>query len=313
MRAIANLTPDIQMNELEAENDLSIWLSTYGLITTERVLGGYGIRLPQEELINAINNPNNIYHFLLRVPLKNVFNGIILEQAKDYQVYLQKLFIDYLLSGETGKSEDSPGALAREDLEKERKELLELDIDFEQIEFVHDRLIAESQKMLIAHAGEWQKKLINAAKKIRMGFKSSNIGLENSLVIQAVNILIISHDLAKNEELSRKNNAWAMVEKLLNSKLSNDQQNVFIQEIKALNDFTWVTDDLLAPYLNRINQVGLELRKWRSTFYNLILRVMDLLKQLPEYTIDRIRNDENRESLYFDASIGDEAPVASRK
>ena len=86
------------MAEERTENELSIWLSTYGLITAERILERYGIHLQHEDLLSAIKNPKNFYHQLLRIPLKNVFNGIILQQAQDYQSYGQKIFIDYLMS-----------------------------------------------------------------------------------------------------------------------------------------------------------------------------------------------------------------------
>ncbi|WP_019216832.1 hypothetical protein [Legionella tunisiensis] len=33
----------------------------------------------------------------------------------------KKLFVDYLLSGETAKDEESPGGLTRDDLEETRK------------------------------------------------------------------------------------------------------------------------------------------------------------------------------------------------
>ena len=92
------------------EPDLSTWFSTYGILTAERVLERFNIRLRYDELLTAVKNPMSVYYMLLRVPIKNVFNGIILQQAHDYQVYAQKLFVDYGLSEETMQSEESPGA-----------------------------------------------------------------------------------------------------------------------------------------------------------------------------------------------------------
>ena len=104
------------MNVESTELDLSPWFSTYSVITAERVLGLLNIHLDSNEISQAVKNPINIYYLLLRVPIKNIFNGIILTQAQDYQVYAQKLFIDYLLSNETAKSEESQGFNTRESL-----------------------------------------------------------------------------------------------------------------------------------------------------------------------------------------------------
>ena len=80
------------MAENLTDNEFSKWFSTYGLITSQRILGHYKIKLTVEELIPAIKTANSFYHILVKIPLKNVLNGIILQQANDYHVYVQKLF-----------------------------------------------------------------------------------------------------------------------------------------------------------------------------------------------------------------------------
>ncbi len=136
------------------ETDLSAWLSTYGLVTAERILERFHIHLTHDELVASVNNPHSLPFLLLRVPLKNVFNGIILGQAKDYQTYAQKLFVDYLLSGEGSKEPDSPGATVREDLENDRITLIAMAEEFTAIEYSHQKLISESQTALTAVAKE---------------------------------------------------------------------------------------------------------------------------------------------------------------
>src|SRR5690606_37160436 len=101
-----------------------------GVITAERMLNRYQIRLQSTELLIAIKSPVSFYHRLLQVPLRNVLNGIIMQQAYDYHVYAQKLFIDYLLSGESGKDEEAQGALTRDAIENERKQLVILGGEF---------------------------------------------------------------------------------------------------------------------------------------------------------------------------------------
>ncbi len=138
------------MNEKQEQTDWSAWFSTYGLLTAERILERFNVHLPHDELIKAVKDPLSVYFTLLRVPLKNVFNGIIFQQAHDYQMYAQKLFVDYLLSGEDAKDAESPGGMTRDDLEQQRLKLIDMGEAFRKQEDAHQILIAESQASLIA-------------------------------------------------------------------------------------------------------------------------------------------------------------------
>lgn len=133
----------------QQKDDWSAWFSTYGLLTAQRILARFHVQLQHDELARAVHDPNSVYFQLLQVPLKNVFNGIILQQAQDYQVYAQKLLVDYLLSGEDGKGDDTPGAVVREELEAVRKQLMDMDAQFREHDRMHQLLIAESQARLI--------------------------------------------------------------------------------------------------------------------------------------------------------------------
>ncbi len=138
------------MIEKQEQTDWSAWISTYGLLTSVRILERFNIHLPHDDLIRAVKNPLSIYCLMLRAPFKNIFNGIILQQAHDYQIYAQKLFIDYLLSGEDAKEAGTPGEMTREDLERQRMNLMEIGAGFYKQEEAHQILIAESQGGLIA-------------------------------------------------------------------------------------------------------------------------------------------------------------------
>src|SRR3990167_9672365 len=109
-----------KQQDVPEDNDLSNWLSTYGLITVEKILDRYGIRLTVNDLTCAVRNPDSLFFNLIQLPLKHLFNGLVFQQAKDYQVYAQKLFIDYLLSGEQGQENSQ----VEDDLEVTRKKLV---------------------------------------------------------------------------------------------------------------------------------------------------------------------------------------------
>lgn len=217
------------MNTKQEQTDWSAWFSTYGLLTAERILARFNVHLPHDALIKAIKNPLSMQYTLLLVPLKNVFNGIIFQQAHDYQIYAQKLFVDYLLTGQDAKPSDAPGAMTRADLEQQRLNLIEMGEEFQQQEAAHKLLIAESQGRLIA----------------------------------------LSHDLDSG--------------------------------VNASSELGLV----IAPFLKRAEEINVNLRSFRSQFYNFILHVTELLSLLPDYHADAAKIIENRVALEFDTLIGE--------
>ena len=124
-------------------------ISSTALLTAESLLSRFGIKLSHKSLTTALSDHGSIYSQLLRVPIKNIFNGIVFQQAYDYQVYLQKLFIDYHLSPEYAKPQDAPGASRRQDLEGWYEECLRRMQALSEVQFQHYQLISESQAWLI--------------------------------------------------------------------------------------------------------------------------------------------------------------------
>ncbi|CEK10625.1 hypothetical protein [Legionella hackeliae] len=297
----------MSVEKVEVENELSQWLSTYGLVTVERILERYKIRLQQEDLISAIKSPNTFYHQLMRVPLKNVLNGIILQQAHDYQVYAQKLFVDYLLSGESNKTEDSPGGYTRDDLEKERQALIKLGEEFHEHELTHSRLIADSQRSLIKMVEEWHKILQQVAKKIKTALQSQQIVVNENAILQSINILLIMQDFSKTSVANTQADGWKRVEKIIQQQLSSDSKQVFIEQIGTLRNFMSESETSLQDFIDKIAAMTASLRDFRTNFYNLILKTNELIRLLPEYRVDPVQTEENRESLYFDTAIGEQS------
>lgn len=138
-------------SKAQADKDLSKWFSTYGLVTVERIFAQLGLHLKPDELKKSMDDPTSIFYQILRVPFKNILNGIILNQAQDYREYAQKLFVDYLMSGAANEPDDeTQGADARETLEQLRNTLISMGDECDIQEFEHNKLIAVSQKDLIA-------------------------------------------------------------------------------------------------------------------------------------------------------------------
>ncbi|KTD35583.1 hypothetical protein Lmor_1030 [Legionella moravica] len=293
------------MDEIIQDEQLSKWFSTYGLITAERLLGSYHISLPQNELVTAIKSPFSFYHKLLQIPLKNVLNGIVLQQAGDYHVYAQKLFIDYLLSGESGKSETSPGALTRESLEAERQKLVTLGEEFHQLELEQNKLIATAQAQLIRIADDWRKKFESVLSLINNTLKTGGFEVKKSAIRTAINYAIIHCDYVKAASLGNKLLIVEEFTKSIQLKLSDDLKNKILNNMSDILEILSHFDSQMSEYNQENKILGEQAKSYRSQFYDTILRVTELIKLLPEYKIDPNQDAINKESLYFDKTIGE--------
>ncbi|WP_419418689.1 hypothetical protein ACNVED_08985 [Legionella sp. D16C41] len=290
------------MNQ-QAENELSGWFSTYGLITAQRILERYKINLQQEDLLSALKTPQTFYHQLLRLPFRHVFNGIILQQVQDYQLYAQKLIIDYLLSGESGREEGSPGTLARNDLEKERKLLVSLNTDFHELELEHEKLIAHSQAKLIERAENWHNKLITLVKEIKKDLKDHDLTKNEATITQALTALLCNYNSKDN--ILTKQHAWQRAEKIFATPLDENIRTKIATKLDELAHYTEDWDSKLAEFAEEVDYISKRLREFRNDFYQLILRAKDIIQLLPEYRLNSSLDEENKESLFFNSDLGD--------
>jgi hypothetical protein len=131
------------------ENELLKYSSTYAVLTADRILARFGLHLSADELAAVMENKDSVFFQILLVPFKNVINGIVFQQAYDYQIYAQKLFVDYLVSGSGNDSSETPGENTRQDLEENRTKLIQLGEQFDKDSFAHKTLINKSQGELL--------------------------------------------------------------------------------------------------------------------------------------------------------------------
>lgn len=223
------------MAQEHTEQHFETWFSSYGLLTAERVLAYFSIKIPHQDMVELLSRPTHALHRVLRVPLLSVFNGIIFQQAYDYQVYAQKLMIDYRLSPEYAKEPDAPGANVREDLDEQYQQLLAMTQAFTEHQYQHYELISESQSYLIARMAEFRNP---------------------------------------------------------------------IQDVEALGD----DDDfneVICAYYARAEEITLTFKSYRRQFYDMILAMSERLASLSDYQFDAVQAEKERESLFFDRSIGE--------
>lgn len=292
------------MNEKKTVDEINQWFSTYGVITAERILGTYRIVLPQTELLAAVKSTFSFYHKLLQVPLKNVLNGIILQQANDYHVYAQKLFIDYLLSGESGKPPESQGAHTRESIEEERKLLVTIGEEFHEKQNAHDSLIATSQSAIIKIAKEWQAIMESAIKLVSATLKNNNLETKKSMIRKAVNHGLIYCDLT-SQPADNKHVFVNKINEVLKLNLSEQLKDKISHNLADLINFTVSFNSKIASFSERADDITQSALSYRTQFYDSILRVTELIHLLPEYKIDPAQDEINRESLHFDKTIGE--------
>jgi hypothetical protein len=294
------------MDEAAPRMDLSQWFPTYGFLTSQRILERLQINLSGDELVSALKNHHSLYYQLLIVPLKNILNGIIFQQAQDYQVYAQKLFIDYLLSGEDQKDDNSPGANTRADLETIRLELVSFGESFRAQELVHQTLIAKVQEAQTNVAKSLQTKLKLSAKKIAEVFNDESKIQNDDDMQRAIRTTFIFYDKLTKDLLAATSDLWPKMEAILTIKISPEQRKIIAGILEQVGDPRDEIHTMLLSYLDETDAVSIEFRNFRTQFYNLILRVTELIQLLPDYHVDKIKDEENRSSLYFDAHIGGE-------
>lgn len=287
------------MSENTSENDMSHWFSTYGLITAERILGRYQIKLAQNDLVSAIKIPFSFYHRLVEIPLKNVLNGIVFEQAKDYHVYVQKLFIDYLLSGENSKNEAAQGAGTREGIENERQQLVSLGEEYHKKELEHNNLIARSQETLIKITRNFNEALQKSISAVTVTLKHDPKSVRQAIIHALIHCDLTDPQLQSNQFLFTEK-----MNEVLKLSFNEDLKAKLMENLSGVLDIVLHFSANVGHFLEQTNEIHVQANSFRSQFYETILRVVELLNLLPEYKIDPIQDEINRESLHFDKSIG---------
>lgn len=293
------------MDSTSANNELNLWFSTYGIITSQRVLDRYQISIPYKLLSVAIKSPTSFYHRLLQVPLRNILNGIILQQASDYELYGQKLFIDYLLSGVSSKGPEEQGALTRESLENERQDLVALAQQFQQLEFAHNTLIAESQSYLIKITNKWKQAFSAAPQAVysylrAKGFDQKKINIEPAL----------NHALIYNDLTLAPGHFFAFIDsmnELLELPLTDELRAGLQEQLAELLDISLNLGGDIQKFSERAIEMNEQARAYRTQFYETIIRVTELISLLPDYKIDPTLDAANKEPLHFDKSLGTES------
>lgn len=276
------------------------WLPTYRLVTVERILGHYNMRLSEKDMIVALNKPETFFYKLLKLPLINVMTGLIRQQAYDLQVYAQKLYVDYLLSGETVKPESSPGGLTREELETNRLELVASSKSFHELEYTHNKQIASCQRLVVNALKSWRKALDKAKKNIQALAKKHGI----QWTTDQVEALLLS--LFANLPIDTIDEDPKQVLPYLESSDSKDMERIvsaFCEHLKPLKAEAKTLIQETQALEEEACSLRQQMRQFRKTFEENIVTTNELLRVLPDYLMDQDQDEMNREAIQLDTQV----------
>lgn len=211
------------MNDMVKNADTP-WLSTYGILTAERLLERFQITLSREELIDALTHQNSPYHHLLTLPIKNISNGIIMKQVHDYQVYMQKLLIDYKLNA-VNVDIQQPHQGSTQAINVKIEELSALSALFEEKKHEHQQLIAKSQSWLIQQTHESMFNInpetSDHIEQFKMHIESLSFAFQNLIcqfrefIIQTTELLELMPDYTLDAEQMEHNKTFLEFDPLL--------------------------------------------------------------------------------------------------
>jgi hypothetical protein len=143
---------DIARSQEEAANKL---LSTYQWVTVKQLFDRVGLVLQQADIEIILSTRTSFYYRMLLPAMMHVLNGIILDQTKEYRLFLQKSLIDFLMSGGADHPAGTKGAETGALVEKERTAAIRTSEGLDRIQSAHHAMIAKTQSATKAFIASW--------------------------------------------------------------------------------------------------------------------------------------------------------------
>lgn len=263
--------------------------SSYGIMTAKRVLANYDLKFSNDDVKTIMKNTSNIYGNFLNISLQNISNGLVLMQTKDYHIYLQKLFINYLV---TSNPPDKLSGTKRS-IEEKRLELVKFGEEFLSCERDHYNLVSQCQKNLKNIAKKWLKSLNLVAAKIHKDLTNT----KTSDIIGAFH-----YSFAHLDSLNQTASS-AFTENFKKKLGVNFSEDKFIKEFEIFTQQLATFKDDLQQFVAATQIVNTKLKNYRSEFYQEILRVTQLFSQLSDYNQDDEKVISLKDHLKFDREV----------
>lgn len=282
------------MTQENATEEVKQWLSTYGMMTAERILEKYQFNPGLKRLMPALKNPQSVYYQMMMIPVNNVLSGIVCEQAKSYQLYCQKIYIDYYVSGENSKPKDASGGQMRMHIEQLQEEFSSISDRFQRKENEYLEFIASSQADLIAFG-----KRLNSALQALIQTASQCIGEDAT---QAIKMTLAQVRGQQAFDEAYINEAVTLVESYsvanLDAPASEKLKEGFERFFKRFQE-----NESFEHNLSRSKQYKPEFKQFQVQFYEHISLISPVIDNLSDYYIDEKSKEENESTLSFDKDL----------
>jgi hypothetical protein len=282
------------------EDEVESYLTTYQWVTVGQLLEGYGLKLSDTSVLLMLRKKTAFYFQLLRIPVMNVLNGIIIDQTKAYRIYVQKMFVEYLVSGQADV-EETIGSETRAALEKARVHMLEIGSLFDESIKAHEALIIETQRTLIQWSKQFKATLTTIG-KAWMSEIHQQTGLTLSITMPMLYDLFVDADGFEASDA-----AWKRFESHYKQPFPSTLKNTLQTQFKQLNALQDQFKAFIAAHEDPVLQLQISLNQHRSQFYDEIIQVQNLLMLLPGFDLNPVYNTQERASLNFDTHIGEKS------
>ncbi|MDP3560413.1 MAG: hypothetical protein Q8R79_08730 [Legionellaceae bacterium] len=273
-------------------------VSTYKTITAERLFDYYSLSFSAAELKTLLRHPQSFYHQLVKPPLQHIRNGLVMEQTNAYRVFGQKQFVDYLLSGEADKSEDSPGAGTRKKIEEARVAYIAVGEAFDKIQASHTQAITDTQRSLISFCAEWK----DAEKQNLPGLMDTL--REKGWDADEATVRRLLTEVLSRQDWQTLSTAPFQMPEALSASFTPAVPAAALEAIQAYHkNFEPLLDRLstmLAERLGDAEERGIGFTELRTTLYDALVESSQMFRDLPDYRPSDEATAEHREALQFD-------------
>ncbi|HEN5640131.1 TPA: hypothetical protein U6349_002922, partial [Legionella pneumophila] len=132
-----------------------------------------------------------------------------------------------------------------------------------------------------------------------------NSKIKKNAIRKALIKAFIHCDLVKDQSQKNKHQLIDKLNQTLAVSVGAELKESILTNLGELFQILGALNTKLDEFTDRTNHLSQKAKSFRTQFYEVILRIIELIKLLPEYKIDPEQDAINREPLYFDRTIGE--------
>ena len=289
-------------------------LSSYGLMTAERILERFELSLSPPELQKALAAPS-FYRELLELPSRNLYNGILYQQAATRLLYIKKRLMEETLSPEylqlcqsqalDEMEEENSFSQFKEFIDERREALLALNQDFKATKLAHDTSIAQSQALLKALAAAWKLELYRVTDALR-GKLAEKMEVEAAdFVVTRAKARDLFHALYLEGVDSATDAFWEKAEAGFGYALTLEERQEVLAALAAFRQFLPEEGFELSEYQAKAEETQTLFDSYRATFGQFMLELVEKLSNFSGKATPASEAEEDLSALFSDYELGE--------